>query len=148
MTEAPSPHIEDNTPAGQNEISVSATTQAPAQAEAMAVEAAPSITLESFTAPDISADTSAEAPAPFTPNMPVDDICAIMTLEEAGNMIVPVGTCKGWTLSQVADRRPASLKWYINGTTVRIIRFAPAQKLMLEHSLPWTKRVINIQQPK
>ncbi len=132
MTEAPSPHIEDNTPAGQNEISVSATTQAPAQAEAMAVEAAPSITLESFTAPDISADTSAEAPAPFTPNMPVDDICAIMTLEEAGNMIVPVGTCKGWTLSQVADRRPASLKWYLNGYNGEDNSLRAGAKLMLE----------------
>ena len=30
-------------------------------------------------------------------------------------MIVPLGTCKGWAMSQVADRRPASLKWYING---------------------------------
>ena len=39
----------------------------------------------------------------------------MMTYEEAGNVIVPIGTCKDWTLAQVADRRPASLKWYING---------------------------------
>ena len=56
--------------------------------------------------------TSAEA---YTKDMPVETICSMMSYEEAGNVIVPVGTCKGWTLSQVADRRAASLKWYING---------------------------------
>ena len=54
---------------------------------------------------------------PYTSDMPVEEICSMMTYEEAGNVIVPIGTCKGWTLSQVADRRPASLKWYINGYT-------------------------------
>lgn len=51
----------------------------------------------------------------YTIHTPVDEICAVMSMEEAGNIIVPVGTCKGWTLSQVADRRPFSLKWYLNG---------------------------------
>lgn len=51
----------------------------------------------------------------YTADMPVEEICSMMSYEEAGNVIVPIGTCKGWTLAQVADRRPASLKWYING---------------------------------
>lgn len=51
----------------------------------------------------------------YTKETPVDEICAQMTVEEAGNIIVPAGTCKGWTLSQVADRRPVSLKWYLTG---------------------------------
>ena len=55
------------------------------------------------------------SPEAYTKDMPVETICSMMTYEEAGNVIVPVGTCKGWTLSQVADRRAASLKWYING---------------------------------
>ena len=59
----------------------------------------------------------AVAEAAYTKDTPVEVICSMMTFEEAGNVIVPVGTCKGWTLSQVADRRPASLKWYINGYT-------------------------------
>lgn len=54
------------------------------------------------------------APA-YTSETPVEEICSIMTYEEACNVIVPTGTCKDWTLAQVADRRPASLKWYING---------------------------------
>ena len=31
------------------------------------------------------------------------------------NIIVDCGTCKGWTLAQVADRRAASLRWYVKG---------------------------------
>lgn len=63
-----------------------------------------------------AAETGAMAPA-YTSDMPVEEICSLMTYEEAGNVIVPIGTCKDWTLAQVADRRPASLKWYINGYT-------------------------------
>lgn len=59
-------------------------------------------------------ETDSAAPA-YTADMPVETIRSMMTYEEAGNVIVPIGTCKGWTLSRVADRRPASLKWYING---------------------------------
>ena len=51
----------------------------------------------------------------YTPDMPVEEICARMTLEEAQNYIVDTGTCKGWPLSQVAERRPASLRFYVNG---------------------------------
>ena len=61
-----------------------------------------------------TADTDTAAPT-YSSDMPVDEICSMMTYEEAGNVIVPLGTCKGWAMSQVADRRPASLKWYING---------------------------------
>ena len=41
----------------------------------------------------------------------MDEICVLMSVEEAGKIIVPVGTYKGWTLSQAADGRPISLKW-------------------------------------
>ena len=61
-----------------------------------------------------TADTDTAVPT-YSSDMPVDEICSMMTYEEAGNVIVPLGTCKGWAMSQVADRRPASLKWYING---------------------------------
>ena len=54
-------------------------------------------------------------PDPLPADMSVEEICSMMSYEEAGNVIVPIGTCKGWTLAQVSDRRPASLKWYING---------------------------------
>ena len=38
-----------------------------------------------------------------------------MTVDEAKTVVVQIGTCRGWTLEQVAQRRPASLKWYLYG---------------------------------
>lgn len=68
----------------------------------------------------------------YTADMPVDEICTMMTMEDAGNVIVPVGTCKGMTLSQVADRRPASLKWYLNGYSGDDNILRAGARLMLE----------------
>lgn len=53
--------------------------------------------------------------AAYTQSTPVEEICRQMTYEQAQNVIVDCGTCKGWTLAQVADRRPASLRWYVKG---------------------------------
>ena len=53
--------------------------------------------------------------AAYTQSSPVEEICRQMTYEQAQNVIVNCGTCKGWTLAQVADRRPASLRWYVKG---------------------------------
>ena len=47
--------------------------------------------------------------------MTVEEICERMTLEDAKNILVPLGTCKGWTLGQVLDRRATSLRWYMVG---------------------------------
>ena len=69
------------------------------------------------TAPEPIVEAPAEA-APtggYTNDMSVEEICARMTLEEAENYIVPLGTCNGQTMKQVADRRPASLRYYISG---------------------------------
>lgn len=48
----------------------------------------------------------------YTEEMTVEEICAVMTPEDASQLVVPIGICKGWTLGQVASDRPASLKWY------------------------------------
>lgn len=53
--------------------------------------------------------------AAYTQSSPVEEIHRQMTYEQAQNVIVDCGTCKGWTLAQVADRRPASLRWYVKG---------------------------------
>lgn len=53
--------------------------------------------------------------AAYTQSSPVEEICRHMTYEQAQNVIVDCGTCKGWTLAQVADRRTASLRWYVKG---------------------------------
>lgn len=51
----------------------------------------------------------------YTEDMSVEDICSLMTLDEARAYRVKEGTCSGWTLQQVAERRLASLKFYQNG---------------------------------
>ena len=57
-----------------------------------------------------------EPPAAAYPqSTPVEEIRRQMPYEPAQNVIVDCGTCKGWTLAQVADRRPASLRWYVKG---------------------------------
>lgn len=53
--------------------------------------------------------------AAYTQSSPVEEIRRQMTYEQAQNVIVDCGTCKGWTLVQVADRRAASLRWYVKG---------------------------------
>lgn len=77
-------------------------------------EAAPSFTV--IEKNSVIEGTSKEASAPaYTKDMSVKDICEVMSLEEAENYVVPSGACAGQKLSQVADRRPASLRFYING---------------------------------
>lgn len=53
--------------------------------------------------------------AAYPQSTPVEEIRRQMTYEQAQNVIVDCGTCKGWTLAKVADRRPASLRWYVKG---------------------------------
>ncbi len=62
-----------------------------------------------------SAGTQEDSGSRFTPDMPVEEILAGMTLEEAGRVVVDTGVCKGQTLAEVAQRRPPSLKFYRYG---------------------------------
>ena len=61
--------------------------------------------------PEAAAEETKPASATYTPDMPVEEICQRMTLEQAQNLKVMDGTCKGWTLAQVAKDRPTSLRW-------------------------------------
>lgn len=51
----------------------------------------------------------------YSHSMTVDEIAERMTVEEALAIIADVGMCRGQTLAQIADRRPASLRWYMVG---------------------------------
>lgn len=95
----------------------------PEQVTAEVVEKPKTVVLESVQ----PAQTPAEPPqnvivleqeppaAAYTQSSPVEKIRQQMTYEQAQNVIVDCGTCKGWTLAQVADRRAASLRWYVKG---------------------------------
>ena len=58
-------------------------------------------------------ETQAQAAPSYTDDMPVEEICQVMTMEEAGAIIVPRGPCTGWTMAQVAERRPSSLRFFL-----------------------------------
>ena len=64
-----------------------------------------------------AAEEVAEQPqtASYTADMDIGEIVQRMTVDEAKAVVVQIGTCRGWTLEQVAQRRPASLKWYLYG---------------------------------
>ena len=64
-----------------------------------------------------AAEELAEQPqvVSYTADMDVSEITRRMTVDEAKAVVVQIGTCRGWTLEQVAQRRPASLKWYLYG---------------------------------
>ena len=68
----------------------------------------------------------------YTADMPVDEICSLMTLDEARDIIVDIGTCKGQTLAWVSERRAASLKWYLNGYEGDNNMLRAGAKLLLE----------------
>lgn len=111
---APETVEEEVTPAAEAEKAVMTERHVAEETEAAPVPASQ----EEVAAEDIQEESSEtqeteEHSAAYTNDMSVDEICAVMTVEEAENTIVPIGTCKGWTLSQVAERRPVSLKWYL-----------------------------------
>ena len=74
---------------------------------ATAVQPVPGTAAERDTQPPAAED----APVTYTADMAVEEICRHMTLEQAKQIKVQDGTCKGWTLEQVARDRPPSLKW-------------------------------------
>jgi len=72
-------------------------------------------TQEEPAATETPAEENAAVPSRFTPDMPVETILAEMTREEAEAVVVDIGTCKGWTLAEVLEKRPVSLQWYASG---------------------------------
>jgi hypothetical protein len=69
----------------------------------------------------------------YTADMSVDDIAKTMTLDEARGIVVDSGTCEGWKLSEVAEKRQASLKWYLNGYPGKNNVLKAGAKVLLEH---------------
>lgn len=88
----------------------------------------------------ISGETKQDTPVPeparqpvsYTADMPVEEILTLMTMEEAAAVVVDNGTCNGWTLAAVAEKRQASLKWYLHGYTGSNNILRAGAKLMLD----------------
>ena len=108
------------------EVAQAPVEEAPAASIAEVVETAPVEEAPAEVSPAPSVETSVptenvteiredeESGLPYNKNMSVEEICALMTEDEARNYVVPVGTCKNWTMDQVASRRPISLKYYLS----------------------------------
>lgn len=61
---------------------------------------------------DMPATASTEAAPKYSDDMAVDEILSLMTEEEAAELVVTTGVNKGWTMAQVSEQRPSSLKYY------------------------------------
>lgn len=102
---------------------VPADTSPAPEAEADTADSGPVQGTETPAAAVHEEEAPAEAPAAspvqenggYSPSMTVEEIAARMTVDEARSIIADVGMCRGQTLAQIADRRPASLRWYIVG---------------------------------
>lgn len=57
-------------------------------------------------------ETTPQAAPSYTDDMSVEEICKVMTLEEAGAIVVPRGPNMGLTMAQIAERRPSSLLFF------------------------------------
>ncbi len=85
----------------------------PASVTAQPSEERLPVTAESIPVKEDVQEQAAESG--YMPGTPVEEILSRMTFEEAQKVVVDVGACKGWTMAEVADRRPPSLKYYVYG---------------------------------
>ena len=59
-------------------------------------------------------DAPAQDEAPdYTQNTPVEELLQVMTLEQARQVVVDDGICRGMTIAQVAEKRPVNLRFYL-----------------------------------
>jgi len=58
-------------------------------------------------------EPASQAAPSYTDDMSVEEICQVMTLEEASAIVVPSGPNAGLTMAQVAERRPSSLRFFV-----------------------------------
>lgn len=79
-----------------------------------------------------TANGSAVPQVKYTKDTPIEEILQLMTFEEAQNVKVDIGTCNGWTMAQVAERRPPSLKWYVYGCKEGNNILRAAAQIMME----------------
>ena len=77
--------------------------------------AEPAVTERAETAQTVKpvvVDMPAAATPKYSDDMTVDEILSLMTEEEAAELVVTTGVNKGWTMAQVSEQRPSSLKYY------------------------------------
>ena len=136
--DAPTPPVVEETVPAAPEVQKIETAEEPSAAAAQEPVAANTViqfpaaaSAPAETAPAVP-QTTAETTASYSPDMSVEDICACMTPGEAKNVVVTSGFCKGWTLEQVAEKRQASLRYYMCAPNVDNVLKAAAQIMLDE----------------
>lgn len=61
---------------------------------------------------DMPAAASTATAPKYSDDMTLDEILSLMTEDEAAELVVTTGVNKGWTMAQVSEQRPSSLKYY------------------------------------
>jgi hypothetical protein len=69
----------------------------------------------------------------YTNDMPVEEILKVMTLGEAGLVVVDTGVFKGRSMLEVMENKPGSLKWYKTGYTGDSNIMRAAASIMLDY---------------
>lgn len=105
----------EEAPASQEEVPVVGTRSAPENVTVLPMASHTELDAEAENGETADRAAEADALGGYTDDMTVEEICERMTMDEARDILVPLGTCKGWTLGQVLDRRPTSLRWYMVG---------------------------------
>ena len=65
--------------------------------------------------------------AAYTKDTPVEEILKAMSLEQAQQVVVDSGVCRGMTIAEVAKKRPVNLRFYLtpgNKSKDNIVRAA------------------------
>ena len=105
----------EEAPVFQEEASAADTSSTPENITVLPVTSSAELDSEAENGETANHAAEPAAQGGYTDDMTVEEICERMTMEEARDILVPLGTCKGWTLGQVLDRRPTSLRWYMIG---------------------------------
>lgn len=85
--------------------------------------------------PAESAAPSKEPSVEFPPEMTVSEIVSLMSVEQAENYTVTEGNCTGLKMSEVAERHPAVLKYYVYGYKGSDNVMRAAAKVLLDIAL-------------
>ena len=105
----------EEAPASREEVPAIGTPSAPENVTVLPMTSHAELDAEAENGENADHVPEADAQGGYTDDMTVEEICERMTMDEARDILVPLGTCKGWTLGQVLDRRPTSLRWYMIG---------------------------------
>ena len=64
-------------------------------------------------------------------SMPIEDIMNIMTVDDAKNLVVPMGFYKGKTLGELCIEKPSAINWYIDSYSGKNNILRAAAKILI-----------------